>query len=448
MNIRVKGLVKGEYAFLKRTADSWITDYKGKETKVKIKIPESMHLNEYRILGIDQDLGRIIRFADLHRHSDNSLLDGMTKVGEMVDRTEFAGALTDHGNMYGFLEFYKKMKAAGKQPIIGFEAYMADIDGKLNRNHLVLLAKNDAGVKNLFKLTSESFEHFYMKPHVTWDMLEKYHEGVVVLTACIAGAIPQALLKHDLPKARQILDELIRIFGKDDVYVEIQRHGIHEEDLVYPQLIHLAEDAGVKVVATTDSHYPTKEDASAHEILLCMQTNALLSDADHYRFNGTGYHLHTSDEMEELFKDYPQALDNTLELAEKCHINIKLKDVNLPKYEIPKEYNSPSEYMVDIATKGYHERYGGTEHENDPVYLDRFNYEINMIKRMGFESYFIVVWDFISYCKTHNIYVGPGRGSAAGSIVAYCMGITDIDPIKYNLLFERFLNPERVSWPD
>lgn len=403
---------------------------------------------QYKVLVTAPGEGRVIRFADLHRHSDCSLLDGMTQIPEMVQLTEYAGALTDHGVMYGFLEYYNAMNKAGKHPIIGFEAYMESLDGQLQGRHLVLLAKNEQGVKNLFKLTSGGYDNFKRKPHVTWTMLEKYHEGVICLSACLAGVIPNALLHGNEDGARYAIKKFISIYGKEDFYIEIQRHYIQDEDRVRPQLVQLAKEYGLKVVATTDSHYPKKEDSKAHELLLCLQTEKTIDDPTHWTFPGTGYHIHNSEEMEQLFSDYPEALDNTLEVAEKCNVQLKLNDVNLPKYDIPKCFSSPSEYMVYLAKKGYEERYGGTEHEKDPVYLDRFDYEIKMIQQMGFESYFIIVWDFINYCRQHNIYVGPGRGSAAGSIVAYCMGITDIDPIKYSLLFERFLNPERVSWPD
>lgn len=279
-------------------------------------------------------------------------------------------------------------------------------------------------------------------------MLEEYHEGVIALSACLAGVIPSALLNENEDAARYAIKRFISIFGTEDFYIELQRHYIHEEDVIRPKLIQLAEEYGLKVVASTDSHYPRKEDARAHELLLCLQTDKTMDDPTHMKFPGTGYHIHTSEEMEKLFADCPEALDNTLELAEKCNVELKLNEVNLPKYEIPKRFANASEYMVYLAKKGFNNHFGGTEHEKDPVYLERFDYEIKMIQQMGFESYFIIVWDFIDYCRKHDIYVGPGRGSAAGSLVAYCLGITDVDPIKYNLLFERFLNPERVSWPD
>ena len=450
MTIHVPGLTQDTYAEMRRESGSWglyIKDVKvGSVNHTAAFAP--LGRDHYMILGTGKDEGRVIRFADPHRHSDCSLLDGMTQIPEMVALTEYAGALTDHGVMYGFLTYYKAMKAVGKKPIIGFEAYMEGLDGQLKGNHLVLLAKNEQGVKNLFKLTSEGYDNFKRKPHVTWAMLEKYHEGVVALSACLAGVIPSALLNENEDAARYAIKRFISIFGTEDFYIELQRHYIHEEDIIRPKLIQLAKEYGLKVVASTDSHYPRKEDARAHELLLCLQTDKTMDDPTHMKFPGTGYHIHTSEEMEELFADCPEALDNTLDLAEKCDVELKLNEVNLPKYEIPKRFSNASEYMVYLAQEGFKEHFGGTEHEKDPVYTDRFDYEIKMIQQMGFESYFIIVWDFINYCRKHDIYVGPGRGSAAGSIVAYCLGITDIDPIKYNLLFERFLNPERVSWPD
>lgn len=450
MRINVPNLQPGKYADMRREADGWGLYIAGKRVN-KISFQQKfkdLGLNHYKILGIADCEGIVIRYADMHRHSDCSLLDGMTKISEMVKRTEYAGALTDHGVMYGFLEYYNKMTEAGKHPIIGFEAYMEGLDGQLKGNHIVLLAKNEQGVKNLYKLTSGGYDNFKRQPHVTWSMLEKYKEGVVCLSACIAGIIPNALLHGNEDGARYAITKFLSIYGTEDFYIEIQRHHIEKEDLVRPKLIHLAKEFGLKIIATTDSHYPQKEDSLAHELLLCLQTEKTFDDPTHWRFPGTGYHLHTSEEMEQLFSDYPEALDNSLELAEKCQVKLTLGGANLPQYTIPKRFKSPGDYMVHLAKKGYQERYGGTQHENDPIYLDRFDYEIKMIQQMGFESYFIIVWDFINYCRKNNIYVGPGRGSAAGSIVAYCMGITDVDPIKYDLLFERFLNPERVSWPD
>lgn len=453
MRLQANGKIKEkEYGFATRTEDGWsISD--AAHAPLDIVVPFSdehkvLGREEYRLIGQSDGTAMVIRFSDLHRHSDNSLQDGMTKVKDMVARTEYSGALTDHGNMYGYLEYYKGMNKAGKHPIIGFEGYMEDLKGNLDRNHVILLAKNDVGYKNLLKLTSESFDHFKMKPHVTWDMLRQYHEGVICLSACLAGIIPSALVKGDTAAAEEAIERFCDIFGKEDFYIEIQRHHIREEDLVRPKLVALAKEHGLKIVATTDSHYPEAKDREAHDVLLCLQTGKTINDENRLKYNGDGYFLHNSEQMEELFSEWPEALDNTLEIAEKCHVDIKLGDVNLPNYDFPAPYSNADEYMVHIAEEGFHTRFDGTPHETDPVYRERFDYEVKMIKQMGFCAYFIIVWDFINHAKSNNIYVGPGRGSAAGSMVAYCMGITDLDPIKYDLLFERFLNPERISYPD
>ena len=451
MRITIKqGIKPGEYADLIRNGNSWEVHKDGQciQKLRDLAMFRPLGLPKYRLLGLENNEARVIRFADLHRHSDNSLLDGMTQVPEMVKRTEYAGALTDHGNMYGFLQYYELMREAGKKPIIGFEGYMENLDGKLEGRHVIFLAKSEKGVKNLFKLVSEAFDNFKRKPHVTWAMMRQYHEDVMCLSACLGGIIPTALKEGRYDDARRVVEKFISIFGKEDFYLEIQRHGIPEEVSVNAGLERLAQEYGLKLVATTDSHYPTKEDSYTHEVLLCLQTEKTIDDPKRMRYDGSGYHLQTSEEMEERFKDMPEVLDNTLELADKVDIELKLGDVNLPNYDIPKRYATPMDYLFHLAKKGYQDRFGGTPHEKDPVYQQRFDYEINMIKQMGFASYFIIVWDFINYARKNNIYVGPGRGSAAGSIVAYCLGITDLDPIKYDLLFERFLNPERVSWPD
>lgn len=450
MRVNVNGLLQGEYAEMLRCGQNWEI-YMNNELVNQIpnsNVFKDLGLNKYRLIGLGNNEARVIRFADLHRHSDCSLLDGMTKISDMIEKTEYAGALTDHGTMYGFLEYYKLMNAAGKKPIIGFEGYLENLDGELKGRHIILLAKNDVGVKNLFKLTSDAYNNFKRKPHITWAMLTEHHEGVICLSACLAGIIPTALLAKQEDVARAAIEKFISIFGNDDFYIEIQRHHLLEEDMVRGQLVALAKEYGLKYVATSDAHYPNKEDAYTHEVLLCLQTGKTMDDPNHMKYDGDGYYLMTSEEIEELFKDYPEALDTSLEIAEKCNINIELNNVNMPKYVVPEPFKSMEEYFEHLVHKGFKSRFKGTVHENDPVYKERFDYELAMIKQMGFEDYFIVVWDFINYCRTHNIYVGPGRGSAAGSIIAYCLGITDLDPIKYNLLFERFLNPERVSLPD
>ena len=433
---------------LRRNSTGW--ELWDREELIEGKImfdDKSLGLDHYKVIICEDGVSaKIVRFADLHRHSDNSLVDGMTTVSTMVERTEYAGALTDHGNMYGFLEYYKGMRDAGKHAILGFEAYQENLVGKLELNHLILLAKNDQGYRNLLKLTSESFQHFFRKPHVTWEMLEKYHKGIICTSACLGGVIPSALMEKDIESAEAAIKKFQQLFG-EDFYLEIQRHGIKGEEEVNQQLIALGKEYGIPVIATTDSHYPNKDDAYAHEIELCLQTKKLMSEP-HLTFEGTNYHLHTSEEMEELFGDIPEVLDNTLLLAEKCSVNLHLGDVNLPHYDIPDGFATPMDYFRHLCEDGFQRRFKGKPELTDPRYKERFDYEMNMIQMMGFESYFIIVWDFIDYARKNNIYVGPGRGSAAGSLLAFCMGITDMDPIRFNLLFERFLNPERVSWPD
>lgn len=390
----------------------------------------------------------IVRFADLHRHSGYSLLDGASKVEDMAKLTEYAGALTDHGNMFGFLEYYKAMKKEGKQPIIGFEAYAETIDNEKNSNHLVLLTKNETGYKNLIKLTSMSYENFYMKPHVSYEMLKEHNEGIIALSACLGGEIPQLINKGDYEKAKKVANEYKNIFG-EDFYIEIQRHNMgEEEDRVNEGLIKLARELQIKLVATTDSHYSYKEDKEFHEMLLALQTGRTMSDPKRMEFQGDGYHIHTPDEMDVKFKDLPEALDNTLEIAEKCSgFELELNKIYMPEFEVPEEHTQES-YFEHLVWEGFKDRFEGKPEYTDEIYKERLKYEISVIEQMGYASYFLIVWDFINYAKTNGIMVGPGRGSAAGSLVSYCLHITDLDPIPYGLLFERFLNPERVSMPD
>lgn len=389
---------------------------------------------------------KVVRFADLHRHSDNSLKDGMIKIPDMVRATEYYGALTDHGNMYGYLEFYKAMKAAHKHPVIGLEAYAEDMGGGFRGNHLILFAQNTEGYHNLIKIASDSYQTVKRYPHVTWSLLEKYHKGIIATSACLGGVIPQLSMKK-ADMAEEALKRYLAIFGRDNFYLEIQRHGLPEEEVVNPYLLRLAKKYQVKVIATTDAHYLKKEDAFAHEVLLCLQTRKMFQEP-HLKFHGTGYHIHTSEEMETLFHDMPEALDNTLDLAMRCQVEIELNQISLPQYKIPKEFASPDEYFAYQCKEGFLSRFQNSKHMMDERYRKRYEYEMEIIRKMGFASYFLIVWDYINYARTHDIYVGPGRGSAAGSLLAYCLGITDLDPIKYNLLFERFLNPDRVSMPD
>jgi len=392
---------------------------------------------------------KILRFADLHRHSGFSLLDGASKIEDLVKLTEYAGALTDHGNMYGFVEYYKQMKKANKQPIIGFEAYCETLEGNKEGNHLLLLVKNEAGYRNIIKLTSEAYYNFYNKPHLSYKMLEEHSEGIIALSACLGGEIPQKLLKlENYKEAKKVALKLKSIFG-EDFYLEMQKHNIGvEEDIVNKGLIKLSKETGIKLVATTDSHYTNKEDNKIHEILLCLQTGKTLSDPDKMVFEGDGYHIHTPEEMEEKFKDIPEALDNTLEIAEKCSkFELQLNKLYMPKFDVP-EGETENSYFEKLVWEGFRKRFEGKPEYSSSEYNDRLKLEMRIIEKMGYASYFLIVQDFINYAKNNGIMVGPGRGSAVGSLVSYSLGITDLDPIPYGLLFERFLNPERVSMPD
>ena len=450
MEVKTKCTIseKGSLADLHRKGNSWILEIGGVDWAVlNPEVLAVLGRAEYKVVMNDDGSGRVIRFADLHGHTENSLLDGMVKPKAKAAATEYCAAITDHGVLCGFVEFYKEMKKMGKKPIIGFEAYCQNLEGDLKRNHLILLAKNLTGYKHLIKLCSDASEHFYYKPHVTWDLLEKYHEGIICTSACIGGIIPQYLLSGARAKAQEAVDRYVSIFGKEDFYIELQRHHFSEEDEVRPQLVELAKRNGLRYIATTDSHYLRKEDAKAHEVLLCMQDKKTMNEP-HRTFPGTGYHIHNSEEMEILFSDYPEALDATLDLADKVNLEVPLGDFNLPVFEVPTGFANETEYFEFLCHKGFRERFEGTDKIKSIEYHQRFRFELEMVKQMGFPGYFLIVWDFINYAREHDIYVGPGRGSAAGSLLAFCLGITDIDPIEYNLLFERFLNPERVSMPD
>ncbi|HFJ9376357.1 MULTISPECIES: DNA polymerase III subunit alpha [Bacillus cereus group] len=390
----------------------------------------------------------VVRYVSLHGHTGYSLLDGATKIHEMVAKTEWASAITDHGVMYGTLDFYKKMKKANKKPILGFEAYIENLDGKKEGKHQLLLAINATGYRNLVKLTSMGFENKYYKPHVKLEWLEKYSEGVVSTSSCLGGLVPQAIIKGDMDLARKTVQKMIDIFGKENYYIEIQRHGCEEEEVVNPALLQLAEEFGLKAIATSDSHYTEIEDASVHEILLCIGTKTTMDDPNRMVFPGSGYHIHTSEEMEDLFWDMPELLDNTLDLAERINIDIQLGEIYLPEFPLPEGFESQADYFEHLAWEGFAKRFKGQKEFKSKEYRERLTFEIETIKTMGFPGYFVIVWDFIRFAKERGILVGPGRGSACGSLVAYALDITDIDPIPYGLIFERFLNPDRISMPD
>lgn len=440
-------LSKGEVIKLERNGENLF--YCG--NVILSNIPSSMRRPVY--YAVITDLGddfitiSIARFADIHRHSDCSLLDGLSKISDMAKKSVPQGAITDHGVMYGFFEFYKAMKKYDKIPLIGFEAYIENMNGELKSDHLILIAKNIDGLHNLMRLSSIGYEHLYReKPHILRSDLEKYKDGIIATSACIGGTIPKLIRTDKIDDALNAFLYYKNLFG-DDFYLEIQRHGLKEEPLIEKIYKEWASEYGVKVIAATDSHYTDIEDAEVHEVALCLQTKKTL-DEPHMQFVGTGYHIHSSEEMERLFSDWDEVLENTLELADKCSVSIKTGEVNLPNYQIPAPFNSPEEYFDHLCKEGYEYRFSGKPEHDKKEYIERYNYEKAMIKEMGFVSYFIIVWDYINFARSNGIYVGPGRGSAAGSIIAYCIGITDLDPIKYDLLFERFLNPERVSWPD
>ena len=395
-------------------------------------------------------------FVHLHIHSEYSLLDGANRIKELPKIAKELGmdsiAITDHGVMYGAIEFYKACKAEGIKPIIGCEVYVAPrsrfdkeagIDNKYN--HLILLAKNNNGYKNLSKLVSIGFtEGYYYKPRIDLETLKKYHEDLICCSACLAGSLPQAILEGNMEKAEEIALWYKNLFG-EDYYLEIQTNTLKEQTLVNQKLVGLSRKLNIPLVATNDAHYTRKEDAYNHEVLLCIQTGKKMSDTDRMRFATNDFYIKSPEEVKKFFPNLPEALENTVKIAQKCNVEFEFGHTILPNYEVPKEFTTHYDYFKKLCDEGIRKRYG---QEPPKEILDRMEYEISVIKKMGYVDYFLIVWDFINWAKLQGIPVGPGRGSGAGSIVAYAIGITDIDPIKYNLLFERFLNPERISMPD
>lgn len=395
-------------------------------------------------------------FVHLHVHSEFSLLDGANKVKELPLRAKELGmnaiAITDHGVMFGVVDFYKACKTAGVKPIIGCEVYVAPrsrfdkepgIDNKYS--HLILLAKNETGYKNLSHLVSMGFtDGFYYKPRIDLELLEKYHEGLICLSACLAGSVNKAILKDDMEEAKKVALWHKNLFG-EDYYLEVQPNGLPEQVKANQKLIELSRELDIPLVATNDAHYLKKEDAYNHEVLLCIQTGKKMSDTDRMRMGAEEFYVKSPEEMLDYFKNIPEALENTVKIAEKCNFDFEFGNTKLPNYDVPPEFKTHEEYFEKLCYDGIKKRYGDNPSKE---IIDRVEYELSVIEKMGYVDYYLIVWDFINYAKSQNISVGPGRGSGAGSIIAYAVGITDIDPIKYNLLFERFLNPERISMPD
>lgn len=397
-----------------------------------------------------------MNFTHLHVHTEYSLLDGSNKIKEYVDRVRELGmdsaAITDHGVMYGVIDFYRAARAAGINPILGCEVYVAP-GSRFDREagsgddryyHLVLLAENNQGYSNLMKIVSKGFvEGFYYKPRVDLSLLEKYHEGIIALSACLAGEVARFLTRGMYEDAKKAALRYQDIFGKGNFFLELQDHGIPEQQNVNQQLLKMHRETGIDLVATNDVHYTLAEDAQPHDVLLCLQTGKKLADEDRMRYEGGQYYVKSPEEMERLFPYAPEALENTHKIAQRCHVEIEFGVTKLPKFDVPEGYTS-WEYLNELCFKGLEERYRPVTEE----LKERLNYELSTIRNMGYVDYFLIVWDFIKYARDHDIMVGPGRGSAAGSLVAYTLGITQLDPIRYDLLFERFLNPERVSMPD
>ena len=394
-------------------------------------------------------------FVHLHVHTEYSLLDGACRIGKMMDRVKELGqtaiAITDHGVMYGCIDFYKAAKAAGIKPIIGCEVYVtrrtiADRVYGVDNDpyHLVLLCKDRKGYENLCLLVSEAFMNgFYGKPRVDLDMLRKHHEGLIALSACLAGAIPQYLLSQDYEGAKEYALKLADIFGDGNFYLELQDHGIAEQTPVNQGVQRLARETGLPLVITNDAHYLTKEDAKMQDVLLCVQTGKTVDDTNRMRFETEEFYLKSEQQLRELFPGCDEAIENTARIAERCNLDFVFNEYHLPSFPVPEGYSN-EEYFRKLCYEGFAERYP----DKPQSYIDRLEYEIGVISRMGYVNYYLIVWDFINYAKSQGIPVGPGRGSGAASIVAYCMHITEVDPMKYSLIFERFLNPERVSMPD
>ena len=396
-------------------------------------------------------------FTHLHVHTEYSLLDGSGKIPELIQRAKELGqtalAVTDHGVMYGVIDFYKAAKAAGIKPILGCEIYVTpgsrfDRDnkkGEARYYHLILLAENNEGYENLTKIVSRGFvDGFYYKPRVDFETLREFSKGIIASSACLAGEVARNLAVNRYEDAKEAALRYRDIFGEENFFLELQDHGLSIQKAVNQQLIRLSRETGIPLIATNDIHYTNPEDWEAHDLLLCLQTGKKASDADRMRYEGGQYYLKSEEEMRSLFAAVPEALENTAKIAARCEVEIRFHELKLPAYDVPADYPDAESYLRALSEEGFRARYP----EEPAALRARMEEELGVISRMGYVEYFLIVWDYIHYAKEHDIGVGPGRGSAAGSVVSYCLGITDIDPEKYQLVFERFLNPERVSMPD
>ncbi|EEG54356.1 DNA polymerase III subunit alpha, partial [Enterocloster asparagiformis] len=395
-------------------------------------------------------------FTHLHVHTEYSLLDGSCKIRELVARAKELGmdsmAVTDHGVMYGVIDFYKAAREVGIKPILGCEVYVApgsrfdreNVNGEDRYYHLVLLAENDQGYQNLMKIVSKGFvDGFYYKPRVDYELLETYHEGIIALSACLAGEVQRYLSRGMYEEAGRAALRYQDTFGKGNFFLELQDHGLDAQKQVNQGLLRLSRDLGIDLVATNDVHYTYAEDEKAHDILLCIQTGKKVADENRMRYEGGQYYCKSEEEMRALFPYALEAIENTHKIAQRCNVEIEFGVLKLPRFEVPEGFDSWT-YLNHLCMQGFNRHYP----EDDGTLRERLDYELDVIRTMGYVDYFLIVWDFINYARSKGISVGPGRGSAAGSIVSYSLGITNIDPIRYNLLFERFLNPERVSMPD
>jgi DNA polymerase III subunit alpha len=402
----------------------------------------------------------VSRFVHLHVHSEYSLLDGACRIDRLCRRAAEEGAkavaLTDHGVMYGAMEFYYTARDLGLVPILGCEAYLAP-RGRLDRTareeaHVTLLAADLVGYRNLTALVSKGFlEGYYYKPRIDLDLLAEHHDGLIVLSGCMSGLVAAPLLKNDYASALRNAKTYQEIFG-DRFYIEVMRHRMPEQEVINEGLVRVARELGVPIVATNDAHYLERKDAGAHDVLLCIGTGKTVSDTNRMRFYSDEFYLKSEQEMCDLWSDLPEAYENTVQIGERIDIRIPEKIFHLPQYPVPQVDGEPetgdNQYLRDLCEAGLIERYGQERVGSDPALRSRLEYELDVITTMGFSSYFLIVWDFVKYARDHSIPVGPGRGSAVGSLVAYCLRITDLDPLQFNLVFERFLNPDRISMPD